>query len=438
MALDSKAVFAMKLKKLNLQGSLNDFERLGWDTLGKFAFSANYIPGKADDSAFINDVVVPLFQANNPPQKAALRRLFYEAYALNAQEMIRLTANPEEDDKPKKLPAPERAARFEALADKLKPGVQLEGELEPSFELVDKLVAMRDQGVIRYLKWEELTKRDQELLGIKKDEFWKENLDGTLKREYRAAELCADIQDLLRLRNAFQRRGAALGMARLMSFEEHELHIAWTFRELTRDAMEDHYPVTLNQVKVADLEVFKRLGEKTRAGFSGVPDDELPLDVLIPTVILEPRIAQLLLQRQKPIGKSEPADGGHKRNNDNDHELDRLRKENKRLKADANKGGGNKGKGRGNGGGNGDGGKGKGKGGGKGRDSGDRGTMPRELIGMNSKVNGKSLCFDYNMKKRCPVKGERCSLGEHLCAKPGCGDRHSLQDCRRSPQQQGW
>ena len=62
MALDSKAVFAMKLKKLNLEDSLNDFIRLGWDTLGKFAFSANYIPGKADDSVFISDVVIPLFQ----------------------------------------------------------------------------------------------------------------------------------------------------------------------------------------------------------------------------------------------------------------------------------------------------------------------------------------------------------------------------------------
>ena len=63
--------------------------------------------------------------------------------------------------------------------------------------------------------------------------------------------------------------------------------------------------------------------------------------------------------------------------------------------------------------------------------------MPRELIGMAQKGRGKSLCYDYNMKKRCPVKGDRCTLGEHWCAFPGCGDRHSLQDGRQWQKQQG-
>ena len=444
MALDSKAVFAMKLKKLNLEDSLNDFIRLGWDTLGKFAFSANYIPGKADDSAFVSDVVVPLFQNDNPPQKAALRRLFYEAFALNAAEMIRVTSQPDDEDKPRKLPAPERAARFEALKEKLEPGLKLQGELEPSNESVDKLVSMRDTGVLRYLRWEELTKREQELKGVKKDEFWKEKHDGTLQRTYRAAELSADIQDLLRLKYALQRRGAALEMSRLMSFKEHELLVEFLFGELTRDPMEDHYPVTLNQVKEADLQVFKRLGEMTRAGFDGVPDDELPLDVLLPKVILEPRIAQLLFQRQKPVGKAEPFESGNKRSNDD--ELERLRRENKKLKSETGKGG-NKGKnhgqgnyGQGQGSGKGDNGKGKGKGdrGGGGKGGRDGGSMPRELIGMAQKDRGKNLCYDYNIKKKCPVKGDRCTLGEHLCAFPGCGDRHSLQDCRQWKKQQGF
>jgi hypothetical protein len=56
--------------------------------------------------------------------------------------------------------------------------------------------------------------------------------------------------------------------------------------------------------------------------------------------------------------------------------------------------------------------------------------MPRELIGMDRFAKGKSICFDYNMSKRCTVKGERCRLGEHLCAYPGCGGAHSLQDCK--------
>ena len=337
MALDSKAVFEVKLKKLNLQDSLDDFDRLGWDTLGKFAFSANYTPGKADDSSFVADVVIPLFNDANPLQKAALRRLFYEAFALNAAEMIRITSQPDDEDKPKKLPAPERAARFEALKEKLEPGLKLQGELEPSNESVDKLVAMRDTGVLRYLRWEEFTKREQELKGVKKDQFWKEKHDGTLQSTYRAAELIAGIQDLLRPKYALQRRGAALEMSRLMSFKEHELLVEFLFEELTREPMEDHYPVTLNQVKEADLQVFKRLGELIRAGFDGVGEDTLPLDVILPKVIVEPRIAQLLFQRQKPVGKPEPFEGGNNRGKDD--ELERLRRKNKKLKSEASKGG---------------------------------------------------------------------------------------------------
>ena len=112
MALDSKAVFEVKLKKLNLQDSLDDFVRLGWDTLGKFAFSANYTPGKADDSSFVADVVIPLFNDANPLQKAALRRLFYEAFALNAAEMIRITSQPDDEDKPEEIACSRTSCAF--------------------------------------------------------------------------------------------------------------------------------------------------------------------------------------------------------------------------------------------------------------------------------------------------------------------------------------
>ena len=198
-------------------------------------------------------------------------------------------------------------------------------------------MAMRDTGVLRYLRWEDFTKREQELKGVKKDQFWKEKHDGTLQRTYRAAELSADIQDLVRLKYALQRRGAALEMSRLMSFKEHELLVEFLFEELTREPMEDHYPVTLNQVKEADLQVFKRLGELTRAGFDGVGEGTLPLDVILPKVIVEPRIAQLLFHRQKPVGKPEPFEGGNNRGKDD--ELERLRRKNKKLKSEASKGG---------------------------------------------------------------------------------------------------
>ena len=437
MALNSKAVFEAKISKLGMSVNLNDFKRLGWDTLAKFAFAANYVPGKADDTPFVNDVVIPLFHTPNPPEKAALRQLFYVAYSMNAAEMVRMTTANEDEDKPKKLPAAERNARFVALAEKLLPGIVLEGELEPSVALVEKLVHMRDSGVIQYLKWEELTKREQELRGVKKDEFWKENQEGALMRIFKNIELKAEMKDLLRLQYALQRRGASLEMGRLMSFEKHELIVKFLFKRLTADPMEDHYPVSLNQVKEADLQIFLKLGELTRAGFEACSDEEMPLDSLVQSILADSEIAQIMFQKQKPAGRAEGAESGIKR--DNDGELDRLRRENKRLKD--NQGAKGRGKAQGYQQGDYDAGKGKGgnKGGSKGKPKGQGrgggganvgGSMPKELIGMSrASRHGKSLCFDYNMRKGCPVRGDRCSLGEHLCCYPGCDKTHSLQDC---------
>ena len=435
--LTSKAVFKAKLKKLDLLGSLNDFVRLGWDTLGKFAFAGNYTPGKPDDTPFVNEVVIPLFGKDNPPEKAALRQLYYIAYAMNAAVTAREVNQVEDEEKPKKLPAPERSARFDELKDKLAPGLKLEGELEPSFFLVDKMVAMRDSGEVRYLKWDELTKREQEIRGVKKDEYFGENKDGLLQKFFKSPDLRADIKDLLRLQYALQRRGLAFELARLMSFEQHERLVKFLFAELTRDPMEDHHPVSLQQVKEADLQFWLRIAELTRAGFDGTSEDELPLDEYVSQIIAEPRIAQLLFQKQKAGNKGDiHNDVGNKRDHDADNE--RLKRENKRLKADNQKKG--KGKGQGHYGGQGNygnqgnyqGGKGSkaGKQGGKNNNKDRSGPMPRELVGMNRTVRGKSVCFDYNMRKGCPVKGERCTLGEHLCAFPGCEERHSLQDCR--------
>ena len=56
--------------------------------------------------------------------------------------------------------------------------------------------------------------------------------------------------------------------------------------------------------------------------------------------------------------------------------------------------------------------------------------MPKELIGMEFSIDGKNLCYSYNMTVGCSTRGvDRCEKGLHRCAFPGCGGDHSLQDC---------
>ena len=65
------------------------------------------------------------------------------------------------------MPNLEREARRAALAARL-PGLRLVGEMDVSHALVDLCSTMRDDDVVRYVPLNKCTKRDQEVLGIKK------------------------------------------------------------------------------------------------------------------------------------------------------------------------------------------------------------------------------------------------------------------------------
>eukprot|EP00973_Karenia_brevis_P001274 174579-Karenia_brevis.AAC.1 len=89
MALDSLPVFQAKLRDLKLDGLWEHFEARGWNSVATFAFSANYVPGNPDDSAFTNEVVIELLGNDAHPLKPALRRLFFDCYTMVAADAQR-------------------------------------------------------------------------------------------------------------------------------------------------------------------------------------------------------------------------------------------------------------------------------------------------------------------------------------------------------------
>jgi hypothetical protein len=70
-------------------------------------------------------------------------------------------------DVPTKLPVEERKERMDRLRVRL-PGLEIKGHLEPSHSLVDLMVQMLEQGVLKYVPWSSCTCREQEVLGTKK------------------------------------------------------------------------------------------------------------------------------------------------------------------------------------------------------------------------------------------------------------------------------
>ena len=325
--------------------------------MANLAFGIGYSAKGPDDEAFKKEILVPLFGELADPLKPTVRRFYWEAFQMATNEMTRRSNRNDEDEKPKKLPAAERSERLKELQLKLI-GLKLEGEYEPSHVLVDKFVDMEDTEVIRFIPWEEYTKRDLELKGIKKDEFFKEDASGFMRKHTREVEVGEPIRDLLNLKYALQRRGLAMHMARLLSFQTHEDLVNLYFLEMSRDPLEGHLPTSMEQIRRADKEIFMRLAQETRAGLTDLIDPagvKFPLDDTIKKIMVEHRVTALLLPLQV---------GGRQANPDakrqNTAELDRLKSEVKRLKESAGKWkkdpkGAGKGKGEGKGEGKGDG-----------------------------------------------------------------------------------
>ena len=77
-ALDSEAYFESRCAAVGLSAAHVALMReKGWGTMANFAFSTSYAPGQADDTKFIEGVLVPILGDSASPQAAALRRLFF-------------------------------------------------------------------------------------------------------------------------------------------------------------------------------------------------------------------------------------------------------------------------------------------------------------------------------------------------------------------------
>eukprot|EP00973_Karenia_brevis_P063913 8884316-Karenia_brevis.AAC.1 len=299
----------------------------------------------------------------------------------------------EEDTKPRKLPGPERNARMAAVRQELV-GLSVHGIMEPSHTLVDKFVAMKESGELRYVPWKELTTREAELKGNKTEEIILKDTDGRLRQSNRKVEDPVDLSSDSRWRYALQRRGIAMQMAGLATYSCHQRLVQWLERELMHDALPGYSRPTLDQVKRADFEVFMRVTELLEEDLSVRADNSLPIDSVLPGVLLEPRIQAIMV----PL----PAASGSKR--EPNDEVAQLREQVKRLKGN-NKGFGKGGKNP------------------RTKSGGARAAppLPAALKTLNCVPlpSGQKACYAFNLQG-CS-NGSNCPKGAHKCLVRGCG-----------------
>jgi hypothetical protein len=414
--LDSQSVFRVRLKSLGVSDAqLSALEGNQVDTLAKLAYISSVQPGVADDMPFLKALAAALNLGGvdelTVGDKAIFRRLWFEASTVAISE-IRQKVEKGTDDGPKHMPQAERNDRLKSQQTRLA-GIRIEGPLEPSHSLLDLIWSIREDNQLRYVSPEVCTSRQQEVLGVKKENFIKAEANGTLTQVQREVGVQADLSTEYRIKLALTRRALAFDNVGILPFHKlEELH-EYLFSLVMKEPLETHFGITVAQVMKADRQLWLRLIELTREGVIPRPDGSLPLETFLPEAKLDPLYNAML----QPLPKA--ASSGY----------DKIIKQYNDSGSSSPYNSGNKGQfGSGKGKNGQKGGKGKGK---WGKARGKTGGMPEELKGLRSTTStGKPYCWAFNLTEGCTQAkpGQFCFKGFHGCMK--CGDMlHSYQAC---------
>ena len=405
--LESQAVFSARGLQIGFsQVTMDLFKAANVDTMGKLAYACAFQPGSPDETPLLDLATKILTGIPTTDQMAIFRRLYYESHTVALVDM-RSRVDSTGDEVPKKLQAPERAARYRAQQARM-PGLTLTGEYEPSYGLIDAAVAQYDGNELKYLAIENCTSREQELMGDKKDvDLIKIDRSKTLKLATEPCPLLADVSSDLKVKNALFRRALAYDQAGLITFVVQESWITKMFRLMAEPAIDGYSPITLQQCLRADRKLFVRMAEATRESIIPTLGHVRPLDAAMTTYSEHQEVTHLLSplmntgrSREGPYSKGPREQKG------------------KSTKGEGKSHRGDKGKG-----------KGSGKKGGQGKSQ--RQLRPEHCTAVTP--DGKYICFAFNSAAGCQQSstrvGDRCNRGYHLCGKAGCHGNHSQTSC---------
>ena len=280
---------------------------------------------------------------------------------------------------------------------------------------------MYDDNRVRYLGPGEATKRALEVQGMKRDRTFSVSQEGYLKVAKEEKGKPAELSSTILLQFALRRRGLAMEMADLISFETHEEMVAELFAAHLREPITGFARVSQEQMLRADQYAFERMSNATQAGIRRDAEDTRPMDTALKLILVSPGWYAHL--QNLPAGRGSGGAGAGKGDKgDGDGEGKSISAKKRAAKAAKKaaekkpaKGGGKKGGGDG--------------------DGSARGSqrMPAGLIGgIAVTADGRRVCFGYNLGT-CPESstvqpGQQCKKGFHICCKPSCGKDHTFKD----------
>ena len=397
---ESEAAFSARALSIGLQPDvLKLLVDGGLNTFGTYAYSCAYTPGSPDEKPFKDLLVTVLGREPTVQELAILRRLYFESHALSVAD-LRSRVESRDDDQPKKMPAPERAARLAAQKLKIS-GIDITGHNEPANVLVDKCVQQLDEGQLKHIPLNECPSRPQEILNVKKESVITFDSQGAAKLSRKDSETKADISSEVKIQMAFLRRALAYDQSGLISFSVLNSWTTKLFDVMSRDPPTGYRRVTMEQLLAADKELFVQAADATRANLDPLPGAPKPADKVLTDLMEHPKVQYLLL----PLPGSSASHAGSSSGLDNNRRPSPYDSGNRKGSSKGSKG--NKGSGKG----------------GKTQLS-----LPPQCATKDA--NNRPICFGFNSGGCKYAKaGARCKRGMHVCWKEGCFKPKPFGEC---------
>ena len=398
---DSEATFAAKCDAYKLpQAVFQVLTAAGLKTYSSLLFHVASAPNQIDSSKLQTLIQTFPQEHRGGSTPSILNRLLFEAGTFVIAGLKGSLESTEEATV--KLSPEERSSRIQAIRTKLG-SWPVGGAFEPSHYLIDVCSSMIREQAIKHIPPSRCGSREAEIGSSKKDDQLVKVENSVLKLSARPSPTRVDVSTDLRLYQAFSRRGLALEVAGVCSFEAHESVMRTLFDYTHRHPPPGFTGPGTEQIIRADQELWKQVSSQVKHEFAAVGGQKLVDKALQECASASAVVFHLLPLAKPPQPVKRPWD---------------------QVSQDPNAGkGGQKGK------------KGKkGKGQNQGKDSQPSNRqVPAELKGMSGTRNGIRLCFNFNLAHGCPLEckdvngNPTCSKGFYLCMK--CGGKHSASAC---------
>ncbi|CAE7226783.1 unnamed protein product, partial [Symbiodinium sp. CCMP2592] len=287
----SEAAFLQRCSEVSSDGSLHAaLVAQGIRNFRQLAFAIG-TPRVEPSAQQYSDLATQVFGASPALGKIAiLRDLHFEATTYVIQVFKEQASSDTADVQIKRLPLPERTARALDQQRRLS-GVAITGELQPSYNLVDKCNTMLESGALVWLPPSVCSKRDAEVaIGITEKSPVVHLEKDALKLTAPQPKIPVDLSSPLNLMWAWQRRGIAMDQCGLLSWAVHEQYVQRLLNLLTAPVPSHCSPVRTEQLIRADKEVWTLLAREVQPPYKSLPTGIKPLDAPFTSMMFDQRI----------------------------------------------------------------------------------------------------------------------------------------------------